>query len=164
MLSAFGDFEASRSFFLMDGFDYVLKPLDKNNVNLVLEKLSRKLAVKNHKTPSVQFVPSQSKSFDDLVAYVTANFNKKHSLGELSRIYNMGQTYICDLFAKNYESTLTIFITNLRMKEASRLILEADVPLKEISSFCGYPNYYHFCKVFKAHFGMAPSEYRDGGG
>ena len=161
MLSAYPEFEASREFFLMGGVDYILKPLDKNNASLVLEKLSRKLAVKNHKNPSIQFVPSQSKNFDDLVAYVAANFNKKLSLKELSRVYNMSPTYICDLFAKNYESTLTIFITSLRMKEAGRMILEADVPLKEISSFCGYPNYYHFCKVFKAYYGMAPSEYRD---
>jgi YesN/AraC family two-component response regulator len=161
MLSAYGEFEASRSFFLMDGFDYILKPLDQYSAGLVLEKISRKLAAKNNWKPSVQFVPSQSVHFDDLVAYITANFNKRHSLKSLSGLFHLSPTYICDLFAKNYESTLTIFITSIRMREAGRLILEKDVPLKEISSFCGYPNYYHFCKVFRAHYGMAPSSYRD---
>jgi YesN/AraC family two-component response regulator len=161
MLSAYGEFEASCEFFRMDGLDYILKPLNQDNAGFVLEKLSRKLASKNNKTPSVQFVPSQSKSFDDIVKYVVENFDKKHSLNALSNRFNMHPTYICDLFSKHYQSTLTLFVTNLRMREASRLILKTDTPLKEISSFCGYTNYHHFCKVFKAHFSKSPTEYRE---
>jgi YesN/AraC family two-component response regulator len=164
MLSAYEDFKASREFFLMGGIDYILKPLDRNNAALILEKLSRKLASKDNKTPSVQFVPSQSKGFDDVVTYVTENFNKKHTLKDLSDRFNLNPTYICDLFSKQYESTLTIFVTNLRMKEASRLILRSDTPLKEIALFCGYPNYHHFCKVFKTHFDKSPSQHREDGG
>jgi len=164
MLSAFEDFKASREFFLMGGFDYINKPLDQNNAALVLEKLSRKLASKNNQTPTVQFVPSQSKGFDDVVTYVTDNFSKKHSLQDLSDRFSMSQTYICDLFAKHYDSTLTIFVTNLRMKEASRLILGTDTPLKEIAIFCGYSKYYYFCKVFKTYFSKSPSQHREDGG
>lgn len=161
MLSAFDEFQAVRSFFLMEGFDYILKPLDQNAAALVLEKLGRKLAHRHHQTPSVQFVPSQSQSFDDLVKYVIEHFNKKHTLQDLSSRFNMNQTYICDLFAKQYESTLTMFVTNLRMREAGRLILENNVPLKEIAIFCGYPSYHQFCKAFKLYFGKAPSQYRE---
>jgi len=160
ILSAYEDFKASREFFLMGGIDYILKPLDQNNATLVLEKLGRKLASKYNLTPTVQFVPSQSSGFDDLIKFVTANFNKKHTLADLSERFNMSQTYICDLFSKHYNSTLIIFITNLRMREAGRLTLETDTPLKEIAIFCGYSKYYHFCKVFKIHFGRPPSQYR----
>ena len=161
ILSAHEDFKASRDFFLMGGIDYILKPLDQNNAALTLEKLSRKLASKHNQTPTVQFVPSQSESFDDMVTYVTAHFNKKHTLKDLAGRFSLSQTYICDLFAKHYESTLIIFVTNLRMKEASRLILETDTPLKEIAIYCGYPKYHHFCKVFKTHYGKSPSQYRE---
>ena len=161
LLSGYEEFAACREFLRMGGFDYILKPLDRDDAALVLEKLSRKLASKHHKTPRVQFTPSPSSGFDDLVTYITENFNKKHTLEELSSRYNMNPTYICDLFSKQYDSTLIIFITNLRMKEASRLILGADTPLKEISVFCGYPNYHRFCKVFKAYFGKSPSQYRE---
>ena len=162
MISAYEDFKASREFFLMGGVDYILKPLKQSNASLVLESLSRKLAAKDNRTPSVSFVPSQSKGFDDVVEYVKSHFNKKHTLKDLSDRFGISQTYICDLFAKHYGSTLIIFVTNLRMMEASRLILETDTPLKEIAVFCGYPNYYHFGKVFKVHFGKSPSAHREG--
>jgi YesN/AraC family two-component response regulator len=164
ILSFYEDFKASREFFLMGGLDYINKPLDQNNTALILEKLSRKLASKNNQTPTFQFVPSQSKGFDDVVTYVTDNFNKKHTLNDLSKRFNMSQTYICDLFSKHYASSLIIFVTNLRMREASRLILETDTPLKEIAIFCGYSKYSYFCTVFKTHFGKSPSQHRENGG
>jgi YesN/AraC family two-component response regulator len=164
MLSAFNDFDACREFFRLEGIDYFLKPLDQDNAAEVLERISRKMAKKHHQTPSVVFVPSQSKSFDDLVAYVIANFNQKITLKDLSQLFNMNQNHICNMFSKHYESTLIIFITNLRMKEASRLMLETDTQLKEISFHCGYQSYHHFCAVFKTHFGKSPTEYREAGG
>ena len=164
ILSAYQDFEACRTLYRLDGFDYILKPLERDAAALVLEKLSRRLASRHNQIPSVQFVPSQSSGFDNVVNYVTENFNNKHTLKDLADRFGLSQTYICDLFSKHYESTLIIFITNLRMKEASRLILQTDTPLKEICFFCGYQDYQRFCKVFKTHFGKIPSQYREDNG
>ncbi|MDR2931962.1 MAG: response regulator [Oscillospiraceae bacterium] len=161
MLSAFEDFTACHDFFALRGLDYIVKPLNEDNAALVLEQLSRELAAKNHQQPSTQFEASQSQSFDDLIAYVNEHFNQNHTLAGLGERFHMNPTYICDLFAKQYESTLTIFVTNLRMKEASRLMLETDTAFKEIAIHCGYPNYQYFCKVFKQHFGKSPSGYRE---
>jgi len=164
ILSAYEDFKASREFFLMGGFDYINKPLDQMSAAMILEKLSRKLVTKYDKTPINTFIPSKSSKFDDLVNYITINFSKKHTLADLSERFNVSQTYICDLFSKHYNSTFTIFITNLRMTEAVRLTLETDTPLKEIAIYCGYSKYSHFCKVFKNSYGKSPSLYREDGG
>jgi len=43
------------------------------------------------------------------------------------------------------------------------LILEGSMPLKQIAVYCGYQNYYHFCRVFKMHFGKSPSQHREDG-
>ena len=44
MLSAYGTFEDARTFFQQEGFDYLLKPMQIQKVQLVLEKLAGKLA------------------------------------------------------------------------------------------------------------------------
>jgi YesN/AraC family two-component response regulator len=161
MLSAFDAFDAVREFFTMGGVDYILKPLDLENAAQVLEKVSRILAEKAGRVPSVQFKPSPSQGFDTLIQYVTENFNKKHTLLGLSERFSLNPTYICDLFSKQYDSTLVIFLTNLRVKNAARLILESDAPLKEIAAFCGYQDYQWFAKLFKQHFGQTPTKYRE---
>jgi YesN/AraC family two-component response regulator len=161
MISAFAEFEATRDFFRLDGFDYLLKPLDPLEADMVLEKVSRKLGSKRNAAPTLNFTPSPSKSFDDLVGYVTENYNKKHTLSSLSRRFGLSESYICNLFSKHYNSTLRIFITDARMKQAERRISGSDQSLKEIAVDCGYNDYFYFCRVFKAYFGIPPTEYRE---
>ena len=160
MLSAFGEFEASRDFFLMGGVDYLLKPFDPQEAALVLERLSRKLAEKNNLSPSTAPVKTLTKAFDDLVAYIYNNYEKKHTLDSLSRQFNISPNYICNLFSKHYDSTLTIFLTSIRMKMAAGMLKETEAPLKEIAAICGYPDYFYFSKTFKSYYGIPPTEYK----
>ncbi|WP_027400535.1 response regulator transcription factor [Anaerovorax odorimutans] len=161
LLSAFGTFEDARNFFLMDGFDYLLKPLQQADAEIVLERLSRKLAKKECIQPSVSFAPTSNANFDDLVKYLSDNFFKKITLNFLSKKFNISSNYICNLFAKHYNSTLTIFLTNLRMNEAAAQIKASERPFKEIAIDCGYKDYFYFCRVFKEYYGITPSQYRE---
>ncbi len=160
MLSAFGEFEASRSFYRLNGFDYLLKPLKQQEAELVLERLSREISAKEHMTPSTVFKQSNTKAFDELIAYITENISKKYTLEKLSKQFGISQSHICRLFSKYYQSTLTIFLTNLRMKEAGRLIAQTDMAFKEIALDCGYPDYFYFYRVFKGYWGISPTDYR----
>jgi YesN/AraC family two-component response regulator len=163
ILSAFAEFEASRSLLKLGGFDYMMKPLDEAEAEAVLEKLSRKLATKNNLSPSTARVSTQAHAFDELVEHISENYDKKHTLASLGKQFNISASYICGLFAKHYNSTLTIFLTDIRMQEAARMLRETDAPLKEIAILCSYANYFHFCRLFKTHFGLSPTEYRQTG-
>ena len=158
MLSAFGTFEDSRAFFLLEGFDYILKPLQQAEIQIVLERLAARLAKKKGQTalPEVAATPA----FAELIVYVSANFNNKLTLEKLGKRFNLSANYICNLFAKHYNSTLTRFITELRMKEAVRLMKETKKAYKEIAIDCGYTDYYYFCKVFKEYYGTSPTQYK----
>ncbi len=160
MLSAFGEFEASRSFYRLDGFDYLLKPLKQQEAELILEKLSRKISAKENMRPSTAFKQSNTRAFDEMIEYITENIRKKYTLDKLSRQFGISPSHICGLFSKYYQSTLTIFLTNLRMKEAARLISETDKAFKEIAPDCGYSDYFYFYRVFKAYWGLSPTDYR----
>ncbi|MDL2289113.1 AraC family transcriptional regulator, partial [Oscillospiraceae bacterium OttesenSCG-928-F05] len=124
--------------------------------DLVLEKLSRRLG----KDASPRPHAPRNAAFDALVEYISQNYSQKHTLGDLSARFNLSATYICTLFAKHYGATLTIFLTNLRMTKAARMMRESSAAFKEIAAACGYNDYFYFCKVFKNYYGMPPSEYR----
>lgn len=161
MLSAFSSFEDARNFFLLKGFDYLLKPLQESDAEIVLERLSRKLGEKQKLVPSITFSSTNSKSFDDLVQYIMKNYSKHISLENLSSQFHISANYICSLFSKHYNSSLTVFLTNIRMTEAAKLILETDKSFKEIAIICGYQNYFYFCKVFKRYHNITPSQYKE---
>lgn len=163
MLSAYGTFEDSRTFFLQKGFDYILKPLQQEEIQIVLERLSARLSERKG-----EFLPAEMEgvnpAFAALISYITENFHKKFTLEALGRQFNLSPNYICNLFAKHYQSTLTRFLTRLRMQEALRQMTDSRKAFKEIAVDCGYTDYFYFCKVFRETYGMSPTQYQKNGG
>jgi transcriptional regulator GlxA family with amidase domain len=53
------------------------------------------------------------------------------------------------------------FMTEVRIQEASRLLVQTRMPLKEISTACGLNNVSHFSKVFRRLQHLTPAAYRE---
>ncbi len=128
-------------------------------MQILLEKLSAKL--------SKTIIPEQSSTeeinpaFAELVMYIRDNFKQKHTLDLLSAKFNLSPNYICNLFTKYYNTTLTRYLTQIRMNHALHIMKTTKKAYKEIAIDCGYTDYYYFCKVFKMFFGKSPSNYLD---
>ncbi len=168
MLSAYGTFEDARTFFQQEGFDYLLKPMQIQEVQLVLEKLAGKLAQKrpfkavtgeNDENDSYSINPA----FLKLIQYVRDRFTEKHTLSQLSKKFGLSAGYICNLFAQCYNTTLTRFVTKVRMEHAVLLMKDKSYSLKNVAIECGYTDYFYFNKVFRGYYGVAPSQYTDDG-
>ncbi len=158
MLSAYGTFEDACTFFKQDGFDYLLKPLQLEEVQLVLEKLANKLSKKKPLMAEAQDLKI-NKDFIKMLDYLKENYQKKFTLEKLGKQFALSPGYICNLFAKNYNTTLTCYITDIRMKNAVRLMKENNFSLKQVALECGFKDYFYFNKVFKAYYGTTPSQY-----
>lgn len=157
MLSAYGTFEDARTFFQQEGFDYLLKPLQIQEVQLVLEKLAKKLTQKKPFEDVAEL--GINPAFSELIEYVSNHFTEKFTLDQLARQFGLSAGYICNLFAKNYNTTLTCFITKVRMEHAVELMKDRNCSLKAVAVECGYKDYFYFNKVFKGYYGVAPSRY-----
>ncbi|MGM9778374.1 MAG: ATP-binding protein, partial [Prevotella sp.] len=55
--------------------------------------------------------------------------------------------------------TTSDFLRNIRMEQAARLLKEGKINITQVAYSVGYNNQTHFSTVFKAHFGMSPTEY-----
>ncbi len=167
MLSAYGTFEDARTFFQQEGFDYLLKPLQIQEVQLVLEKLARKLAKKKpfeaaveaNEVNEINDISSVNPAFAELIQYVKSHFAEKFTLSTLSKKFGLSAGYICNLFAKCYNTTLTCFVTKVRMEHAVELMKDKSYSLKNVAIECGYMDYFYFNKVFRGYYGVAPSQY-----
>lgn len=157
LLSAYSSFEDSRRFFRTSGFDYLLKPLQQEEVQITLERLSESLAKKK---PIPVIVDNMSPSFAELITYINARFDQKHTLESLSARFGISSNYICSLFSKHYNTTLTRYITDIRMASVVKGMKVQGKSFKELAIDCGYTDYYYFCKVFKSYYGVSPSSYR----
>ncbi len=52
------------------------------------------------------------------------------------------------------------YLQELRMQEASRMLVETRLPVKQIARDVGYDDEFYFSRRFRAHTGMPPSDYR----
>ena len=64
-------------------------------------------------------------------------------------------------FRRRYGQTLGEYVHKVRIRRACARMVETDEPLAAIAADCGFADQSHFCRVFKALLGRAPSEFRD---
>lgn len=73
---------------------------------------------------------------------------------------NVSEVYFRKLFTKHYGISPKQFVIDLRIQKAKQLLAEGVMSVSVISNKCGFSNPYHFCRLFKQHTGVTPSEYR----
>ena len=96
---------------------------------------------------------------DDIVD-VIKNLDGDLSIDALCRRFFISKSSLYKAFSELYGCTVKEFITNTRISAAADLLANTNTPITVIAEKIGYENYSCFCKAFKKHFGISPSEYR----
>lgn len=159
MISAYDEFENVRTFYRQAGFDYILKPVQLEDIEMVLERLNRRLSDSRPREESELL--TDNPGFNKLVLYVNEHFTEKLTLNQLAEEFGYSRNYICGLFQKFFNKSLNSYLTELRMKHAMELLSDKTILIKEVAKESGYSDYYRFFKVFKNHFGYSPKELRE---
>lgn len=94
-----------------------------------------------------------------LKQYADQTFCFNPTLKELSVLYHKNEKYMGRLFKKEMGMTFHQYCLLLRLKKAEVLLLRTSDKVIDISLECGFNNISYFNRVFKAHYGMSPSEY-----
>ncbi len=90
--------------------------------------------------------------------YIDENYMSPITIEDLARQFSYNRTYLSQLFKKQYGQSLKEYLTNKRLTEALRLILEGK-NITSVSYLVGYNNPYNFSNSFKARYGVSPNKY-----
>lgn len=81
----------------------------------------------------------------------------------LAEEVSVTHTYLCRLFRESTGTTINQYITEIRMKRASELLIEEPgLPIGEVADRVGYLDAAYFSRMFTKHFGCGPKQFRDG--
>lgn len=104
-----------------------------------------------------------SEPVEQIRAAIIRNYSKTDfALDEFIRTMPFHYDYLRKLFKKEIGVSPLEYMTNLRMKSAETLLTAMwtnEYTISEIAQMCGYENSLYFSRVFKKHFGCAPSNY-----
>ncbi len=94
-------------------------------------------------------------------AQIVAGLPKAVGVDELAAEYGMSRSHFSHFFQAKTGLTPAKFSTEVRIHEATRLLLHSRAPLKQVADACGFANANHFCKVFRRFQHLSPVAYRD---
>jgi len=92
--------------------------------------------------------------------FVKNNFQEDIPLIEIADMVSMTVPSFCRYFKKITNKTFVQFVNERRLVHASKLLTEQTMSITEVCFECGFNNFSHFNKSFKAFTGQNPSEYR----
>ena len=96
----------------------------------------------------------------DAIAYLHQHYPEKISLGMVARAVSFNPEYFSRLFTKEVGMNFSVFLNNLRMRQAVELLEHSDRKVYEIAEEVGYSSLSYFSTVFKKSFGQTPAEYQ----
>ncbi len=103
-----------------------------------------------------------SKSYvTDAKNYVRDNYDDEElSLDKVCASLGVSSSYFSSVFKKETGESFIGYLTDYRMQQAARLILETDDKNYVVAKKVGYSDANYFSYVFKKAFGMSPSKYK----
>jgi AraC-like DNA-binding protein/mannose-6-phosphate isomerase-like protein (cupin superfamily) len=95
-----------------------------------------------------------------VLAHVDAHLHERLSLPTLARLARLSPAYFAAFFRERTGTTAMEHLRRRRIAEARALLRESDAPIEEIARRVGYPDPFHFSRVFRRLVGKSPSGYR----
>jgi len=95
----------------------------------------------------------------DICNYINEHFTEKISLDDICFLFGTNKTTLCHKFKEDYGITISGYINKLKIRAAKSLIREEDLSVTEISERLGFSSIHYFCRLFKKHTSLSPTEY-----
>ncbi len=136
----------------------------------MLETLIRQLAIhllRSHLTvrKSAQMELSRAGLVDRrlrrAIEFMHNNFGRELALEEIAAAAYLSEFHFARLFKQIIGSTPHVYLANLRIEKARKLLAETAIPIIEIAAMVGYQSQSHFTKIFKSVTGLTPKAYRE---
>ena len=164
VISGFSDYKYTRLAIKSGVIDYILKPIDPQDLNNALASATALLEQESHAAdkPSESFkAPVTNKVIHDVISYINQNYLSSFSLSDLAEHFFLSKEHLSRLFKKETGENLFSYIMELKLTEAKKLLKTTDMTLDDIAFHLGFSNGNYFSKVFKKNCGISPSEYRN---
>lgn len=107
-----------------------------------------------------QRTSEDSGRLDAVLKYISDNYDQEINLADVSGIACMTTNSFCRFFKRHTNKSFTQFLNEVRIRNASRLLVQREASVSEISYSVGYKSITNFYRQFKLIMGSTPSEYR----
>lgn len=95
-----------------------------------------------------------------ILDYIKEHFAEPLTLTGVASYFHFNPSYLSSYFTSNNSEGFIEYLNKIRIEEATKLLINNNLTISEISGIVGYSDHSYFCKVFKKLKGVSPSQYR----
>ncbi len=113
--------------------------------------------------PSPKRTSAQSKYrnyIHDIEQYLAKNIGRKFTLQELAEALYLCPKQVSRIIKRKYSCSFTDLVNEKRLTLACMLLEQTNLNIKQVSATVGYEYENYFFKLFKAKYGINPTQYR----
>lgn len=170
------DYQYVRKAMKLGSFDYVLKPVDFEELDGLLKQIIQRLiksgrgAAEDGQTKSVympaledepvQEISATEETVESILYYIEQNIKDEISINDVAAYVHLNPIYVMRLFKSKTGKSILEYITNIRIEQAKSLLAGTSYSVQKIADQVGYGNYSYFTRIFKKNTGMTPNAYR----
>lgn len=123
----------------------------------ICAKIFELLSLLSHNEETV----NNSDSYVEMAKYyIETNYNCFDiSISDIADNLNLDRCYFSTLFRKHVGKSPQDYLLDFRLNKAAEMLAIGTLKSGEVGKMCGYPNQFHFSKMFKQKFGVTPSQY-----
>jgi len=169
IISGFSDFEYAQQAIRFRVDNYLLKPIDEEELYQTLFKIKTELELEQQENSHIFEFPASTNSREEIAEmlheYINHNYTEDINLNSIAHNMNYSPSYLTKIFNQMYRTTPTKYIISRRMQKAKHLLLHhPEYSIGQIGNIVGYPEQGYFSRIFKKQTGVSPFEYRENNG
>ncbi len=107
-----------------------------------------------------QYTQENAHRIDTVLKYISDHHANEITLHDVAGIACMTPNSFCRYFKRMTNKSFVQFLNEVRIRDASRLLAQEDLPISEVCDLVGYKSITNFNKQFKQIVGSTPKEYR----
>lgn len=109
---------------------------------------------------SASVTTQEEERIQSIVQYIFTHYREKISLADLAEYLNLNPQYISRYVSKHMGSSLSTFITSVRLQESMKQLEDLDNKITYVALESGFPNLKSYFKAFREAYHMTPAKYR----
>lgn len=91
---------------------------------------------------------------------IRKKWNKPLSLNEIASKLNLSYAWFRKNFKRYTGMSPLQYQLQIKLNRAKSLLLEQEIPIKNIAYTCGFESNYYFTRYFKKSTGLSPTKFR----
>lgn len=164
IVSGYSEFEYAQAALHYQVKEYLLKPVDEEELKTALGNLAKSYAVRKAALENVfssgDALKSPAEIAQLLKEYIIRHFNEEINLNLIATNLNYSSSYLTKIFCQQYDTTPSRFLIALRIQKAKQLLdHHYELNIRQVGEAVGYPEQAYFSRIFKKITGISPMDY-----